>query len=131
MVYIKPGHEAIRKYYEIRTEIQEKQEMNEGIETKYDLSKELYTSDDLVAFIKRSKTMVYIYYKKGILGRPVDRFSKNLLWDKATVIAFLDQFERRRYATNPTRRKGQRTPRKEYRKEYTQLSLLTEDSSTT
>ena len=92
---------------------------NDKILAKYNLdpNKLFYTTKEICELIDRSNVLLTAYRSKGVLGDPVKLVAKKFMFDKATVEAFLIEFEDHKYNKQPRRNKSQQ-------KKYQQLELL-------
>lgn len=92
---------------------------NDKILEKYKLdpNKLFYTTKEICELIDRSNVLLTAYRSKGVLGDPVKLVAKKFMFDKATVEAFLIEFEDHKYNKQPRRNKAQ--PKK-----YKQMELL-------
>ena len=92
---------------------------NDKILAKYNLdpNKLFYTTKEICELIDRSNVLLTAYRSKGVLGDPVKLVAKKFMFDKATVEAFLIEFEDHKYNKQPRRNKIQQ-------KQYQQLELL-------
>ncbi len=99
---------------------------SDKILAKYNLDpeKEFFSTQDIADLIDRSTVMVNRYYTLGALGDPVKKIAKRYIWKRETVEAFILNFDERKYSSNPSRKRGVRSPRKDYRKQYQQMELL-------
>ncbi len=68
---------------------------NDKILEKYKLdpNKLFYTTKEICELIDRSNVLLTAYRSKGVLGDPVKLVAKKFMFDKATVEAFLIEFE--------------------------------------